>query len=223
MNQMHEFSVAGGTAKGYLAIPESGTGPGVVVLHAWWGLTEFFKEICRRLAKEGFVALAPDLYGGATASTIGEAKRLRSAMDRNMANKGLQAALDYLRSHPAVSGSNVGLIGFSLGGHLALWLARNKPKEVAAVVVFYGTGGGSFAKVQAAFLGHFAEKDPYASARSVQKLEERLQSAGREVTFHVYPGTGHWFFEEDRPDAYDADAARLAWERTVKFLQARLE
>ena len=222
MNQMHEFTIAGGTAKGYLAVPESGSGAGVIVLHAWWGLTEFSKEVCERLADEGFVVLAPDLYHGDTAATIDEAKRLRSAMDRNVAHKKLKGAVDCVRSHPAVSDSSIGLVGFSLGGHLALWLARNKPKEVAAVVVFYGTGGGSFDKTRAAFLGHFAESDPYASPSSVQKLEERLRATEREVTFHIYPGTGHWFFEMDRPDAYDADAARLAWERTIEFLRVRL-
>lgn len=207
---------------GYLALPTASRGLGVLVLHAWWGLTGFVRQVCDRLAGEGFCALAPDLYHGATAATIDEAKKLRNHMDREAAQAEIGAALDGLLRHPAVQGAHVAVMGFSLGANYALWLADRRPKDVAAVVVFYGTSGIRFRKAQAAFLGHFAEQDPYEPRDSVQQLEDRLRSAGRDVSFHVYPGTGHWFFEQDRPDAYDAGAAGLAWQRTIAFLSATL-
>jgi carboxymethylenebutenolidase len=102
-----------------------------------------------------------------------------------------------------------------------LWLSEQKPKAVAAVVVFYGTGGGSYARARAAFLGHYAEDDEFESLESVMQLEDRLRAAGRPVEFHIYPGAKHWFFEPDRPE-YDPTAAQLAWERTVAFLRENL-
>ena len=122
----------------YLAIPKSGQGTGIVVFHAWWGLTEFFKQVCERLADEGFVALAPDLYHGATADAIEDAKRLRSELDRKAANKELKEAVDFLLSHQTVNNSKIGAIGFSLGCGFALEAARSRPKAVKAVVLFYG-------------------------------------------------------------------------------------
>jgi carboxymethylenebutenolidase len=192
-------------------------------LHAWWGLTDFFRAVCERLASEGFVALAPDLYHGATAATIEEAKSLRSTVDRTVTNKELKAAVEYLCANEAVSSPQIGVIGFSLGGNYALWLARNRPEAIRAVVLFYGMGGGKFSNTQATFLGHFAESDEWgAGLDKARSLEDRLRAAGRDVTFHTYAGTEHWFFEADRPAAYSADAARLAWERTVEFMRNQL-
>lgn len=223
MGRMRQFGVDEKFGKGYFAVPEPGDGPGVIVLHAWWGLTAFFRKVCDRLAQEGFAALAPDLYQGATASTIEEAKRLRFDLDCDRANREMEAALEYLRNHPVVSGTSVGVVGFSLGGYLALRLACSRANDVRAVVVFYATEGGRFDKAQAAFLGHFAENDGcWAGARVVRSLEERLRAAGRETIFHTYPDTEHSFFEEDRPEAYNAQAALLAWQRTVEFLRTRL-
>jgi carboxymethylenebutenolidase len=115
------------------------------------------------------------------------------------------------------------LVGFSMGGFFAVWMARSKPQDLAAVVLFYGTGAGNFAKTRAAFLGHFAEHDTFVSSKLVGKLEQRVRAAGREIETHVYPGTAHWFFEEDRPDAYDPKAAKQAWGRTVRFLKKHLK
>jgi carboxymethylenebutenolidase len=211
------------SASGHLALPATGSGPGVILLHAWWGLSPFFITLCQRLADAGFVVLAPDLYHGATANTIAEAKQLRSLVDRDVAHEEMRAAVAYLRQHPAVRSPRMGTVGFSLGAHWALWLADQQPHEIDAVVLFYGTSGGRFRKTQATFLGHFAEQDSWgAGSQSVQALAERLRSAGRDSTFHTYPNTQHWFAEEDRSDAYDAVAAQLAWQRTIAFLQIRL-
>ncbi len=219
---MQEFQADAQTFRGYLALPPGGSGPGVLVMHAWWGLTPLFQGVCDRLAAAGFVALAPDLYHGATAQTIAEAERLSGTMVDATANAEMGAAVATLRSHPAVRGSAIGVVGFSLGAYYALGLADQRPADVAAVVLFYGTGNVPSAQVQAPFLGHFAADDPFEPADSVAAQEAGLQEAGRAVTFYTYPGTGHWFFEEDQP-AYNAEAAHLAWERTLAFLHTHLE
>ncbi|MDP9380728.1 MAG: dienelactone hydrolase family protein [Chloroflexota bacterium] len=202
----------------YLAAPRDG-GPGVLVLHAWWGLTPFFKGLCDRLAGEGFIALAPYLYGNrATAATIEEAERLVAGMDGDRTYALITAAIDRLRSSDGVQGENIGVVGFSLGGAWALLLEDH----ISAVVTFYEAGNPENISADASFQGHFAEQDEYAPPEDVRRLEEGLRAKGREIEVYTYPGTGHWFFEEDRPGHYNADAAQLAWERTVRFLRDRL-
>ena len=219
---MVELDSPQGNVSGYLAVPKSGKGPGVLVLHAWWGLNDFFKGPCDRLAAEGFVAFAPGLYHGATASTRDQAQNLMSKLNQQAANRDLVSGLKGLRIHPAVQGDRLAVVGFSLGAFWALWLSQELPAEVSAVVLFYGTGDGNYSHIKAAFLGHFAETDEFESPASVQDLEKVLRTSGRDVTFHTYPGTTHWFFEKDRSDAYDAQAAKVAWERTIRFLTTQL-
>ncbi len=225
---MMEFQTDGGTASGYLAVPEGGSGPGVVVLHAWWGLTEPFRQVCDRLAHAGFVALAPDLYQGKTATTVEEAETLASALNRESerASGDIAGAVQFLRQHEATQQAGgqdkLALIGFSLGGAYALDTSVNLPEEVGAVVIFYATYTGlDFGRAKAAYLGHFAENDPFEPTESVAELEQELSAAGKQANFYTYAETKHWFFEENRPE-YDAGAARLAWERTVAFLHERL-
>jgi carboxymethylenebutenolidase len=221
--RMVEFAVGRGRANAYLAVPDGGDVPGVLVIPAWWGLTDFFKSVCDKLAKSGFVALAPDVYNGKTAATIAGAKRLRAKLDTAKLRKELIEATGYLRASFAETGDKVGILGFSLGAYWALWLATAKPKEVAAVVTFYGARKGDYKKAQAAFLGHYAADDKWEPLNTVRKVEKDIRAANREVSFHVYPGTRHWFFEKNQPDAYDPKAASLAWRRTVRFLHARLD
>lgn len=206
----------------YLALPPTGKGPGVLVLHAWWGLNDFFRDFCDRLAQQGFVALAPDLFSGKIARTIAEAeKHLSEFKEEQEAPPIVLSAVESLRKHPAVTSDGLGVIGFSLGAAWALWLAQQKPEWMRTVTLFYGTngGGGDFQQCKASFLGHFAEKDPYETAEVIQALEDNLRGANRPTTFYTYPGTGHWFFEKDRPDAYNPAAASLAWDRTLAFLK----
>jgi carboxymethylenebutenolidase len=211
--------------RAYLATPESGTGPGVLVLHAWWGLTSVFTGICDRLAANGFTALAPSLYpDGATAATIPEAETLIAAHDRapDVARGIALAAIDRLRGLPAVSGAKIGVIGFSMGAYWAFHLSGLRSDQIGAVVAFYGAYDGDLTGARAAYLGHYAENDEYEDPEWSQALESSLRAAGHEVTFHTYPGTKHWFVEPSRPDEYDAEAAELAWERTIAFLKAQL-
>ncbi|MFZ0545901.1 MAG: dienelactone hydrolase family protein [Candidatus Promineifilaceae bacterium] len=217
-----------GMATGYLALPEEGKGPGILLLHAWWGLTDFFKELADKLAAEGFVVLAPDLYhDGKTADTIDEAEKLVRSHDDETTQVVAESAVDHLMSNPAVVGNVIGTIGFSFGAAWALWLASGlQPTKIGTVVVFYGNYADldreDYANAQAAFLGHFAEDDPYEEPEYARNTLDELHAAGREANFYFYPGTGHWFFEHNRPDAYDAEAAELAWERTIPFLKTYL-
>jgi carboxymethylenebutenolidase len=207
---------------GYLSIPKAAQGPGVIVLHAWWGLNEFFKRFCDRLAGEGFTVFAPDLYEGKVARTREEAKELMTQRDSKYLETSVLASSDYLTSHPAVKGRRVGVVGFSMGASWALWLSPKRP-DLHAVVVFYGTGEeADFSKSSASFLGHFAEEDEFEPKEYVLKIEKLIRSAGKEVEFYYYPKAKHWFFEEDRSE-FDANAASLAWKRTVQFLNSRLK
>ncbi len=204
---------------GCLELPASGQGPGVLVLHAWWGLNPFFRDLCKRLAAGGFVAFAPDLYHGQIAQTIGEATQLRSRLKQKIAFDEIITAAEYLSELEAVTDKAIGAIGFSLGARFALELSVAKPELVRAVVIFYGNCGLDYSPSRAAYLGHFAERDEWVAPSGVKKLEKSLRTAGRPATFHTYPGTGHWFFEQDRSEAYNAPAAQLAWERTLEFLK----
>jgi len=195
----------------------------VLVLHAWWGLNDFYMGFCDQLASQGFLALAPDLHGGKIASSASEAKELMSGMDENARQRLVLGALDYLRSQPSQSGRKIGAVGFSMGAAWALWLSTARPEDVGAVVVFYGTYPGlDFSKAKASFLGHYAPEDEWEPASDVRAMEEEIRGAKREVSFHFYPGTKHWFFEEDRPSDYQREAAGLAWNRTLEFLSNKL-
>lgn len=218
---MSELRAGAPVAVGYESLPTSGEGPGILVLHAWWGLNDFFRGLCDRLAAAGFVVVAPDLWGGTVATTVAEAEGLLKQRDGEAMARAVEGALAHLRSHPATRGSGLGALGFSMGAAWALDVAGPHP-ELQAIVLFYGVGEGNFAAMQAAFLGHFAEHDPWEPEEGVRWLEGELREAGRAVQFHRYADVGHWFFEEDRPDAYSAPAAALAWERTLAFLRERL-
>lgn len=209
-------------SQGFFALPPAGTGPGVLVLHAWWGLNDTLKAFCARLAGEGFVAFAPDLYHGAIAATIAEAEVLGGAIDANphQAQAEVAAAAAFLGAH--TGGAGFAVVAFSLGGYFALKLADADPAHVRSVVLFYGTDGGyggDFSQSRATYLGHFAGLDKYEPPSNADMLEATLKRAGRTVTFHRYSGVDHWFFEPDVTQAYDKAAADLAWERTLAFLK----
>ena len=220
-----DVEVEGERLSGYLAKPAV-PGPGVIVLHAWWGLTPFFKQLCDRLAAEGFLVFAPDLFAGKTAQTIEEAERISSEAEKDSRQIKTIAlhALAWLREQVSAQGAytGLGLIGFSFGGAWAKVASSAAPEDVRAVVLFYDDYEFDTAAVHASFQGHFGELDEYARVESVRKMEAFLKSAGLKADFYYYPQAGHWFVESNRPEAYRAEDAALAWERTVAFLKSGL-
>jgi carboxymethylenebutenolidase len=207
----------------YVVAPTSGTGPGVLVLHGWWGLTPFFRQVCDRLADAGFVAMAPDLYGdGRIADTPDEAETLLASSDPNLVARLVLASVATLRGLPITPDGPIGVVGFSMGGSWALWGAARAPEHIAATVVFYATQEMDLSDLGGAVLGHFAEHDEFVSEDDAVMLEADLHLLEKPVQFHRYPGTTHWFFEDDRTPAFDAAAAGAAWARTVPFLKSHL-
>jgi carboxymethylenebutenolidase len=217
-----DISVAGSPVRAYLALPAGGQGPGVLVLHAWWGLKPFFKELCDRLAGCGFVALAPDLYHGPTAATVAEAQALIDAADPQQVGATVVAAREHLWSLPARTGGRIGVLGFSMGGAWALVTAAAAPQQVGAAAVFYGVYPVDFSRMQAKFIGHYSDVDAWEPLEGIRAMEQEMRSSGVDAVFHIYPGRAHWFFESDRPE-FDPQAAALAWERTAAFFRESLQ
>jgi carboxymethylenebutenolidase len=207
--------------QGFLAVPPTGKGYGVLVLHAWWGLNDTMKAFCTRLAESGFVAFAPDLYHGKVTDNIADAETLGKALDINhlQAKAEIADATMFLNERVGQAERGLAVVGFSLGAYYALDLAAADPEHIRSVVIFYGTGGGDYSNSRATYLGHFAEKDEFEPQSNVDDLEESLKRAGRPVTFYRYGGTGHWFFEPDVTQAYNQAAASLACDRTLAFLR----
>ena len=222
--QMIEFQSNGGTTRGYLSTPDGGTGPGVVVIQEWWGLVPHIRDVCDRFAREGFVALAPDLYHGETARSPDEAGKLMMALNIEQAEKDLRGAVQYLLNHESVAGESVGTIGFCMGGVLSLF-AASKNAQVGACVVFYGIHPKvepDFENLRAPVLGLYAERDGMVPPEAVRALEERVRRHGKSIETHIYPGTDHAFFNDTRPEVYDAEAAEDAWRRTLAFFRQHL-
>lgn len=212
------FDVKGKTAAGYLALPSQSDAPGVLVLHAWWGLNPIFKKLCDRLAAEGFAAFAPDINSGRVANSIEEAKQVMEALDGQRKYDVVTASPDFLRNQFGVRNEPFAVIGFSMGAAWSLVLAENRPQDIHKIVMFYGAGEAEYIKIKADVLGHFAEKDEWEDEKYINAMHSDMQAAGLNVQFHTYPNTSHWFFEEDRPE-FSPEAAQRAWIRTLKFLR----
>ena len=210
------LSVNDKKVKAYLA---NGGGPGVLVLHAWWGLKPFFKQVCDQLAEQGFTVLAPDLRDGQTAQTIDEAKALMEKSGGQFIGDVVMTAKDYLRE--MVKGE-IGAVGFSMGAAWALVAASYKPEQFAAIVLFYGNEGVDYGKITAKVMGHYSDNDEWEPNEFVENTFAEFKKAGVDATLHIYPGVAHWFVESDRPE-YDAAAAQLAWDRTFEFLKKNVK
>lgn len=207
----------------HAALPRRGSGPGVVVIHAWWGLTSSVREFCDDLTREGFAAVAPDLFEGHVAATPAEARRLRTQRRRVPTYKTLTGMVARLEAQEPEGRRRVGVVGFSMGGHWVLWLSQRPNLPIAACVTFYGTRSGDFSRSRSICQGHFAEHDPWVSPTALARLKRSLREAGRPAEFYEYPGTGHWFAESARTGAFHRRAAAQARTRTVRFLQDELE
>ena len=207
------FDVDGNQREGYLALPEGGKGKGLLVLHAWWGLNDFFKQTCDRLAEQGFVAFAPDVHHGRIATTPDEAMQILETRDFPAAQATAEAGLKLLQTHPSVQGRQVGVLGFSMGAAFALLLDEIYPDAFDKAVLVYGPSEADFSKRKARFQCHFAENDEWEPIENVKQIK----ADNAEV--YVYPQVEHWFFEADRDGYYNPEAAALAWERMVEFLK----
>jgi carboxymethylenebutenolidase len=208
----------------YVAAPAIGQGPGLVVLQEWWGLVPQIRDVCDRLARAGFVALAPDLYRGESTTDPDEAGRLMMELQIERAGRDLEAAVEAVRRVSATSGTKIGCIGFCMGGQLALYAACRRP-EIAAVVDCYGVHPKvalDLAACRAKVLGIFAENDDFISADDVRLLEEALSTAGVDAKLLTYLGVQHAFLNDARPDVFDAETAAEAWRDIETFLDAEL-
>lgn len=224
MGEMVQFPFAGGKTGGYLSVPEKGTGPGVVVIQEWWGLVDHIKDVCDRFAGEGFVALAPDLYHGKSTKSPDEAGKLMMALGIDEAEKDLGAAVQYLSTQDSTTSEKMGVVGFCMGGALSLYTATKNP-NVGACVIFYGGHPNvkpDLQNLHAPVLGLYAANDGFVTPASVHELERKLKALGKQIEVTIYPGTDHAFFNDSRPEVYNAEASADAWQRTVKFLREHL-
>lgn len=223
--EMIEFPVNGTNARGYLATPEGGSGPGVIVLQEWWGLVPQLKAVCDRLSEAGFTALAPDLYHGEMAehTEMDKAGELMTNLPAERAAKDMLGAIDALLAHDACSSTSVGVTGFCMGGMLTLQLCAIGGAKISAAAPFYGAPLGDdsldWSGVEATIEGHFAENDDFFPPDACEALAQQIRDAGKDCVFHVYPGTGHGFTNEENPlGTYDIDATETAWQRTLDLL-----
>jgi carboxymethylenebutenolidase len=224
-----EFTTNGQTASGYLATPAGGRGPGVLVIQEWWGLDWGIKAMADRLAEAGFVALAPDLYHGELAQhdEMDKAAHLMQALPIDRAAKDMSGAVDYLASHPAVTSTGIGVVGFCMGGMLSFVIAANRPDKVKALVPFYGFPQGDsqpdYSKIAAPISGHMAENDSFFTPDGAKALEKRLRELGKTATLTVHPGTGHAFMAPHNAlGTHNPELAEKIWPGVVTFLRTSL-
>ena len=222
MGEMVEFKSNGGTCTGYLA---GTSGPGVIVIQEWWGLVPHITDIADRFAAEGFLALAPDMYHGEMTDEPDMAGKLLMSMNLATAGKDLSGAVDLLQER--TGRTKVGVTGFCMGGGLALMAACLRPDAIAAAAPFYGGMRPDtvieWDNLAAVVEGHYAATDRGTAApEAVKELEAILRAKGKNATFHVYPGTQHAFFNDTRPEVYDAAVAKTAWDRALALFRANL-
>jgi carboxymethylenebutenolidase len=224
MGQMIAFPASGQSASGYLAAPPSATGPGLLVIQEWWGLVDHIKQVCDRLASEGFFVLAPDLYHGTATRSPDEAGKLFMALNIAKAAADLRGAADVLLSRPDVTSKRVGVVGFCMGGQLAMYAGAEFPERIAAVINFYGVHPNvrvDPAKLKVPLQAHFAKRDTSVKEAGARALVDKIRGAGGAVEAYYYDAD-HAFFNDTRPTVFDRRCAEEAWERTLTFLRANV-
>lgn len=227
MGEHVSFASNGGQAEGYLARPAAGSGPGVIVIQEWWGLVTHIKEVVDRFASAGFVALAPDLYHGLVAQEPDEAGKLMMGLAMDVSARDIAGAAAYLAGAGGATPARVGAVGFCMGGSLALWSATLSPDIVATVAFYPALPWERMAPKWSAYEGkaaliHACEGDGTSAAPGIQQARAAIEEAGGTLSVYDYPGTQHAFFNDTRPEVYDAAAAGAAWERTLAFFRERL-
>lgn len=222
MGEMVSFAANGGTCPGYLANASSAGAPGVVVIQEWWGINHHIKDVVERFAAAGYTALAPDLFHGKVVTEPDEAGKAMMALNIGQAAKDMRGAIGHLRD---LTGKPVGIVGFCMGGALSLFAACDNPDAVGACVDYYGGHPGvqyDLAALRAPVLGFFAGKDDFVSPEVVRDLDAQLTALGKEHDFTTYPDCDHAFFNDDRPEVYDAAAARDTWQKMLDFFGRNL-
>lgn len=216
-----------GAEHGAASVPgyySGGGGPGVLVIHEWWGLTPHILDVVERFAAAGFSALAPDLYHGRTATDEEQAAALSGALDHGEVMADLRLAVDHLIDRTGVH--RIGVVGYCLGGGLALALAADRPDAVVAAAPYYGLLPGEatvdWSALAAKVVGEFAELDQWYPPDAAAALQDDLRSLGKDVTINVHRGAGHAFFNDARHEAYAAEPALEAWERTLALFREQL-
>ena len=222
MGEMIEFRSNGGTAQGYVA---GDSGPGVLVIQEWWGLNDHIKDVVERFAAVGFVALAPDLYHGQITTEPDGAGKLMMALNIDEAGKDMSGAIDELQRR--TGRSKVGVVGFCMGGGLALVVSCKRPDAVAAVAPFYGlipweSAQPDWSALAAKVEGHYAADDHFFTPADAEALQATLRSLGKDATLLVYPEVDHAFFNDTRPEVYAEDAAKTAWLRVLDLFRSEL-
>jgi carboxymethylenebutenolidase len=225
MGQRVEFASNGHTCQGYLAVPPSGRGPAVVVIQEWWGLVEHIQDVVDRFAREGFLAIAPDLYHGKTTTSPDDATKLLMELDAGRAVTEIAAAGGYLLQRDECSSEKYGVVGFCMGGALAQYAATNDAKNVAAAVSFYGGFkqiAPKWEDLEAALLLIYGENDKGVPPSAGRELEQKLRKLGKNVEVVIYPGADHAFFNDARPAVHNPGAAADAWRRTLELFRRHL-
>ena len=220
---MIEFRANGRTAEGYLSLPE-GSGPGLILIQEWWGLVDHIRDLADRFAAEGFVVLAPDLYHGDMTKSPDQAGKMLMALNIAEAAKDMRGAARHLLEMEEVQPRKVGVMGFCMGGQLALYAATEFPDEISAGVDFYGIHPNAQIdpeKLQVPILAHFAKRDGTVPEEAARGLIDSIRAAGKSIEAHFYDAD-HAFFNDTRPEVYDPEAAGVAWERTLAFFRKTL-
>jgi carboxymethylenebutenolidase len=217
----------GADAQGHLARPPAGTGPGVIVIQEWWGMNAHIRDVADRFAAAGFVALAPDLYHGKETREPNEAEKMMMGLAMDHAAEDIVAAADYLAEDESTTGQGIGVVGFCMGGSLALWSATLSDDIVAAVGFYPAVPWERMSPEWSRYRGkaallHADEHEGGINGPPVLAAQKAIEAAGGEFIAYEYPGTGHAFFNDTRPEVYAPEAAALAWERTIAFLRERL-
>ncbi len=215
-----------GDTNGYLAQPVApGEYPGLILIHEWWGLNDNIEQLADEFAQQGYVALAVDLYDGQVADTPDAAGELAGAVRENtdLAFSNLEAATAYLKSLDSVDPDSLASVGWCFGGGWAYQMAAND-LGVDASVMYYGrfSPEDDLSMMRADILGHFGEDDTSIAIDDVEQFQAKLKTLNGDHAVYIYPNAGHAFANEDNDEAYNEQAAELAWRRTLDFLSSEL-
>jgi carboxymethylenebutenolidase len=225
MGERVEFASNEHTCKGYLALPESGKGPAVVIIQEWWGLVQHIQDLVDRFAAAGFVAIAPDLYHGKTTTSPDDATKMLMELDADRAVAEIAGAGKYLIQRPECASAKYGVVGFCMGGALAQYAATEDHANVGAAVSFYGGFKQvvpQWTNLEAPLLLIYGENDKGVPPEHGRQLEAHLEKLGKNAELLIYPNANHAFFNDTRPEVHNPEAAADAGRRTIEFFRRHL-